>query len=150
VIGQLWALGVVAEIGIFLWLHRMSQRFALHDLLWLSLLLATLRWIVIGTLPQHVSALAFAQILHAASFGIYHAVAIQLIHRYFVGKNQGRGHALYSSLGFGAGGAAGALYAGYMWQGVGATATFLVAAALSATAMLISLRWLRSPAPTTI
>lgn len=144
-IGQLWALGVVAEIVVFLGLHRVSQRWRLRDLLWVSLALAALRWVLIGLFPNYVAVLMLAQGLHAASFGVYHAVAIQLVHRYFVGRNQGRGQALYSSLGFGAGGAIGSLYAGYLWQGAGATATFIVAGGLSLTAMLIALRWLRDP-----
>lgn len=82
--------------------------------------------------------------MHAASFGVFHAVAITLIHRFFTGRHQGRGQALYSSLGFGAGGAVGSLYAGYLWgaAGGGAGAAFVTAAALAATALLIARRTL--------
>jgi PPP family 3-phenylpropionic acid transporter len=79
-----------------------------------------------------------AQILHAASFGVYHAVAIQLIHNYFVGQHQGKGQALYSSVSFGAGGAIGSLYAGYTWESLGTTATFMIAAVVSLLAAFIA------------
>lgn len=143
VIGQLWALGVVAEIGIFLVLHRLSQRFTLRSLLWVSLALASVRWLMIGGWADSLLVLLLAQLLHAATFGVYHAVAIQLVHGFFHGPHLGRGHALYSSIGFGAGGALGSLYSGYLWTSVGATTTFMVAAALSAAAWLVAWRWLR-------
>jgi len=145
-IGQLWALGVVAEIVIFLYLHKLSRRFALQHLLGLSLALTTVRWLLIGLFPESLLLLLFAQCLHAASFGIYHAVAIQMVHGYFAGKHQGRGQALYSSLGFGAGGAIGSLFSGYLWASAGSTATFLVAAALSFGAWCVAWRYLKPTA----
>ena len=141
-IGQLWALGVVAEVGVFLLMHRWLPRFGARRLLLVSLALTTLRWLLIGGFVDSLPVLVFAQTLHAASFGIYHAVAITLIHKFFTGRHQGRGQALYSSLSFGAGGAAGSLYAGYLWEatGGGAAAAFAVAAAASAAAFLVARR----------
>lgn len=139
-IGQLWAFGVCAEIGIFLLMHRMLPRFGVRNLLLASLALATLRWLLIAVFVDSLSVMLFAQALHAASFGVYHAVAIGLIHHYFTGSHQGRGQALYSSVSFGAGGALGSLYAGYLWDGAGATYTFIIAALISALAFVIALR----------
>lgn len=139
-IGQLWALGVLAEIGVFLLMHRLLPRFGVRRLLLASLALTTLRWLLIALFVDALPVMLFAQVLHAASFGIYHAVAIGLIHRYFTGSHQGRGQALYSSLSFGAGGALGSLYAGYLWDSAGATPTFLIAALVSATAFIVALR----------
>lgn len=139
-IGQLWALGVIAEVGLFLVMHRLVPLFGLRGLLLASLALAVLRWLLIAFFVDSVPMLAAAQLLHAATFGVYHGVAIQLIHRYFRGRHQGRGQALYSSLSYGAGGALGALYSGLMWEGAGATATFVVAAAISGVALLVAWR----------
>jgi PPP family 3-phenylpropionic acid transporter len=143
-IGQLWALGVAAEIGVFLLMHRLLPRFGARPLLLASLALTTLRWLLIGWFVGSLPMLIFAQTLHAASFGIYHAVAITLIHKFFTGRHQGRGQALYSSLSFGAGGAVGSLYAGYLWEaaGGGATAAFAVAAVASAAAFFVARRTL--------
>lgn len=138
VIGQLWALGVIAEVGLFLVMHRLIGRFGLRMLLLVSAALTTVRWIIIGWFVDQPAVIVFAQTLHAASFAIYHAVAIQLIHTYFSGKNQGRGQALYSSLSFGAGGALGSLYAGYAWEGIGGSATFAAAGLFSALAFAIA------------
>ena len=140
-IGALWALGVVAEVMVFVVMHRLVERFGLRALFLSAFGLTALRWIVVAFLVESAVAMIVAQCLHAASFGLYHGVAIQLVHRHFVASHQGRGQALYSSVSFGAGGAAGALLAGYAWIGVGATATWLGAGALSALALLVMWRF---------
>lgn len=142
-IGQLWALGVIAEIGVFLIMHRLVPRLGLRRLLLGSLAIGALRWLLIGYFVDNAVILIGAQLLHAATFGVYHAAAIQLIHRHFRGRHQGRGQALYSSLSFGAGGAAGALYSGYLWDLGGGRMAFAAAAAVSALAWLLAWRRLR-------
>lgn len=143
-IGLLWALGVIAEVFIFLSMHKLESRFGLKNLLVVSMLLTSLRWILIAFFPSNIIILVFAQVLHAASFGLYHAVAIHLIHKYFAGKNHGRGQALYSSISFGAGGALGSLYAGYAWDAAGSFNTFVFAAVASLVAAFLA--WKRIPA----
>ena len=98
------------------------------------------RWLLIAGFPAYSGVIGVAQTLHAASFGLYHAVSIYLVHRLFTGVHQGRGQALYSSLSFGAGGAAGSLVSGYLWKGVGPEAMFLLAAAASFTALVVAYR----------
>ena len=142
-IGQLWALGVIAEIGVFVVMPRLVQRFGLRTLLLSSLTLAVLRWLLVGYCVDSLSILIVAQILHAATFGVYHGAAIQLIHRYFRGRLQGRGQALYSSLSFGAGGAVGALYSGYTWAVGGGGISFGAAALVSGAALLFAWRGLK-------
>lgn len=143
VIGQLWALGVIAEVGIFLVMHRLVPRFGLRGLLLSSLVLTVLRWLLIGLFVDTSAVVVAAQLLHAASFGVYHATAIQLIYGFFRGRQQGRGQALYSSMSFGAGGAVGSLYSGYMWVSAGPAWTYGVAAVLAALAWLVAWRWIR-------
>jgi len=142
-IGQLWALGVIAEIIIFLLMHRWLPRYGIRIVLIISLLLSTLRWLLIGFFPDSLSLLLFAQLLHAASFGSFHAAAITWVHHYFTGKNQARGQALYSSVGFGAGGVLGSLLSGYFWASPGPTMTFLMAATATSLAAFIAFRWLK-------
>ena len=145
-IGQLWALGVIAEVVIFLFMHHFLPHFGLRFVLILSLILSTLRWLLIGFFPDILPILLFAQLLHAASFGTFHAAAIAWVHQHFVGKNQARGQALYSSVGFGAGGVLGSLLSGYLWVSPGPTATFFMAAMTTLVASLIALRWLKPTA----
>jgi len=142
-IGQLWALGVVAEIGVFLLMHRWVPRFGLRNLLLASLGLTVLRWTLIGQFPELIAVMVFAQVLHAASFGVYHAVAIQLIHRYFTGRNQGRGQALYSSVSFGAGGAVGSFISGLGWETIGPANVYWLAALFALLAFFVTVVWIR-------
>ncbi len=137
-IAQLWALGVVAEIGAFLVMHRLLPRFGVRQLLLVALALTTLRWLLVAGWVESLTVMLFAQLLHAFSFGVFHAVAISLIHKHFVGRHQGKGQALYSSVSFGAGGAIGSLYSGYVWEGLGASWAYLFAAMASFLAFWIA------------
>ncbi|MCU7939492.1 MAG: MFS transporter [gamma proteobacterium symbiont of Bathyaustriella thionipta] len=137
-IGILWAVGVLSEVVAFAMMPWLVKRFGLRMLLLASLFSGSLRWLLIGFYIDNVYITAFAQTFHASTFGIYHAVAIAYIHRYFKGKNHGKGQALYSSVSFGLGGAIGSLYGGYLWESLGAGWTFSIAAMLSFIAFSIS------------
>ncbi len=130
--GQLWALGVIAEVGIFLVMYRLLPRFGAWKLLLASLFLTAVRWLVIAVFIENLAAVLGAQLLHAASFGVYHAAAIHLIHLHFEGTLRGRGQALYSSLSFGLGGALGSMASGQVWSRLGGEETYLMGAMLAA------------------
>jgi PPP family 3-phenylpropionic acid transporter len=137
-IGQLWALGVAAEILVFLIAPRLILHYGAWFLVTLALLLATLRWWLLAGFADHLGALLLIQVLHAASYGVYHAAAISLIYRYFPGRLQGRGQALYSSLTFGLGGAFGALLSGYLWDGLGSSSVYGLATVLAGAGVLVA------------
>jgi MFS transporter, PPP family, 3-phenylpropionic acid transporter len=141
VIGQFWALGVIAEVMVFLFMHRLLRGYGARNMLLASLALAVVRWILIGNFPQSLGIILCAQILHAATFGTFHAAAIHLVHHYFTGEHQGRGQALYSSLSFGAGGALGTLASGFLWESAGPSVAFDVSALLSLLALVIAWHW---------
>jgi PPP family 3-phenylpropionic acid transporter len=141
-IGQLWALGVLAEVGMFIVMHHLLDRHGARRVLIASLLLAALRWWLIGNLVDSLVVVLFAQLLHAATFGTFHAAAIHLVHHYFRGRLKGRGQALYSSLSFGAGGALGSLASGYAWQGAGPDLTFNAAALTALLGAVVAWRWI--------
>ncbi len=137
-IGLLWALGVVAEIIVFLFMHRLLPRFGARNLLIAALLITVIRWLLIASQPQSLTLLLFAQIMHAASFGMLHASAIQMVHFLFPGRLQGRGQALYSSLSFGLGGAMGSLLSGYVWTDFGPSWIYYMAATMAGLVYLIA------------
>jgi len=143
-IGVLWALGVLSEVFVFAIMPWLVKRFGLRNLLLASLFSGSLRWFLIAFFIDNTYMTVFAQLFHASTFGIYHAVAIAYIHHYFKGKNQGKGQALYSSVSFGIGGAMGSLYGGYLWDSLGSSWTFSIAAFLSLTAFLISWKFTKN------
>ncbi|MEC9412161.1 MAG: MFS transporter [Pseudomonadota bacterium] len=142
-IGQLWALGVISEVIIFLVMHRWLPKFGLRNVFMASLLLTSLRWLLIAVFPQNLPALIMAQFLHAASYGSFHASAIAWVHRHFIGNTQGRGQALYSSASFGIGGVIGSLFSGYLWDSPGAAWTFIIASVLSFLGFIVAYKWLK-------
>ena len=80
VIGWLWALGVFAEIGLFLLMHQIKKRIGLRTIMLASFSIAAVRWILIGQFPDEIFILIFAQVLHAVTFGAYHATSIEVVH----------------------------------------------------------------------
>ena len=136
-VGLLWAVGVICEIAVFIGMPRIMQRFSISQILGASFSLAVIRFLLIGWLVDSVAAILFAQVLHAATFGSYHAAAIAAIHHFFRGRNQAKGQALYTSLTFGAGGTFGALISGYTWDFLGASLTFSMASLFALLGLLL-------------
>jgi len=127
-IGWLWSIGVVCEIGIFLWMPRLLRRFSLRQVLLASFAFAVLRFLMIGWGVGWVALIVVAQIFHAATFGAYHSAAVEVVHRFFKGRHQAQGQALYNSFSFGVGGTLGGLYSGLTWEMMGPQVTFSIAA----------------------
>jgi len=128
-IGFLWMLGVLAEVGVFLYLPALFRRYALSTLLVASAACGVVRFLAIGWAAQWLLVLLMAQVLHAATFGSYHAAAVAAVQRTFPPHAQALGQTLFSSIGYGAGGALGALAAGWAWQAAGPGVAFSLAAA---------------------
>ncbi|MEO0443207.1 MAG: MFS transporter [Pseudomonadota bacterium] len=126
-IGLLWALGVFSEVILFLFMHRIMSRFNVSIILFWSLLLTGIRWLLIAFFVDSITIMLFAQTIHALSFGAAHAACIELIRRFFQGANAGQGQALYSAITFGAGGALGAVTSGFLWD-ISAQLLFVVSA----------------------
>ena len=139
-IGWLWAIGVIAEIAVFAWLPALYRNFSAFAMLLASLALAVVRFGLIAWLVESIAMLVIAQLLHAATFGVFHSAALASIHRLFRGANQARGQAAYSSLSFGLGGTLGGLGSGWVWQPWGPAATFTAASlcALAGFALLFA------------
>lgn len=142
-VGALWAFAVFCEIAVFLWGGRLFIRFSLRLLFLSSFVLAAVRWLLIGVLVRHPWWLLGAQVLHAATFGLYHATAVQITYRFFKGAYRNRGQALYGAAA-GAGGAWGSLYSGYLWHRYGPVVTFVSASVLDLVAWVLIFLGLRS------
>lgn len=133
-IGWLWSIGVLCEILVFLWMPRLVATFGLRKILLASFLLATLRFSLIGFGASWPMVVVLAQILHAASFGSYHAASVAVINQFFRGQHHAKGQAIYTSISFGLGGTVGGLWSGWLWEPAGPEITF----AISSIATLIA------------
>ena len=126
------ALGVLAEVGIFLLASRLIQAFGVWNLLFASLILTGVRWYALGALAESMWVILISQLVHALSFGLTHAVSVHFIHQFLPPSFHSRGQAIYISVAFGFGGALGNYMAGQQWdQGNNAFVTFTTAAAFS-------------------
>jgi len=136
IIGFLWSLGVLAEVVAFTQTHRLLHKFSEYNLIQWCLFLAAIRWFAIAWAVDIPSILCTVQLLHAFSFAVFHAAAMQFIFREFEPQQQGQGQALYSAL-WGLGVAIGSWLTGMVWLSWGANVIFSVAALCCVAAMLI-------------
>jgi len=143
-VGMLWSLGVVAEIFVFMAMPRLMKHFTLRNILLASFGLAVLRFLLIGWAADNALILLFAQILHGATFGAYHAGAMAVLIRWFEPAQQARVQGLYGSISFGAGGMVGGLISGQFWDTLGAGMTYTLASLFAAFGLLLVWRGLSS------
>jgi PPP family 3-phenylpropionic acid transporter len=136
-VGWLWALSVVAEVFVFLLMPNLMRRFSIPSIISFSLGCAVVRFLLIGWFPHSLVLMGAAQIMHAATFGAHHAAALAAIHHFFRGRTQARGQALYTSLGFGAGGALGGFSSGWLWEHAGPALTFTFGAGAALLALIV-------------
>lgn len=140
-IGLLWGLGVVAEVIVFIFMHRLLPRFGVRNIMLFSLLLTAVRWYLIAVGVESTPVLILVQCLHAVSFGSFHSVSIEFVRRHFTGTHQGAGQAICSACSFGLGGAMGAYGSGLIWDSA-PEMSFILAAIVSLFAMLIVWYWI--------
>lgn len=95
-IGLLWAVGVVAEIGLFTVAGRLSKRFDASAFLVAAGIAAVVRW---GLFPfaDTVPAMAALQLLHGLSFGAAHLGAVAILARVVPGRWSGTGQGLLAT-----------------------------------------------------
>jgi PPP family 3-phenylpropionic acid transporter len=148
-IGLLWALGVVAEIAVFQFQHRIFDRLSVGSCWILAYGAAVVRFLMIAFSAGVVPVLILAQLLHAVTFGIHHSASMSLIREWFPSQAQARGQALYTMASYGLGGSLGGIAAGWLWEAVSPEFSF-VAAALAGLAGMAAAVWAlrasRSPA----
>ncbi len=144
VIGLMWSLGVVVEIVFFFYQAPLFRRFGVRNMMIASLLIAVVRFLLIGFGAQSLLLLLIAQVMHAATFGVHHSASIATLQRWFFGPLQARGQALFTSISYGLGGTLGGLILSGFWDTFGAQAVYVVAAIFSlagAGAAVLSYRW---------
>ncbi len=130
-VGLLWTLGVVAEIGVFLLMPRIVTRTSMRAILLACFALAALRFALIGWAVGILGLLILAQVLHGATFGAHHVATMAALNRWFVPGQQARAQALYGSVAYGIGGLGGALLSGALWTNAGPAITFSASAFLA-------------------
>jgi PPP family 3-phenylpropionic acid transporter len=144
-VGALIGVSVASEIIVFLYQPKLFQHFSLRAVMLACFAVAVVRFLMIGWGAEFVVLLIIAQLMHAATFGAFHAASVAAIHDIFKGRHQARGQTLYTSVAYGAGGTLGGLVSGFLWERVGPYATYNVAAATALVGLLLVWWKLRLP-----
>jgi len=144
-IGWLWATGAIFEIGVFLLGFKLLSYFRLKHLLVFTFAIAALRWLIVAKFPENQWIIFFTQVGHAITYGLFHSVMVQIIHRMFQGRFQIRGQALYGSITYGLGGAVGSLMSGYILASRGGEALYWYAGVMMVVVSLFAVFFLQLP-----
>jgi MFS transporter, PPP family, 3-phenylpropionic acid transporter len=143
-IGALWALSVIVEIGWFYAQGRLIGRLPMEHWLVLCGAATVLRMALTGGLGNWLLALFMAQALHALTFATHHTACIALVTRHFPGRLRGRGQALFTVTGYGVGGVLGVVAGGAIAQEWGFEAMYAAAAVLALAATACAWRCLHA------
>jgi PPP family 3-phenylpropionic acid transporter len=147
-IGLLWALSVVVEIGWFFTQSRWLPRMSLPAWLVLCSAAMVLRMGLTASSAQVLVLLLLAQALHALTFATHHTVCIALLSQHFSGGLRGRGQALYTVIGYGFPGVIGGLAGGMLSTHYGLASVYWASMVISALAVACALgAWRHHHAP---
>lgn len=142
-IGLLWAVSVLVEIAWFYAQGRLLGRWPMERWLLVCAAATVLRMALTAGLAGWLVALFLAQVLHALSFAAHHTACIALVTRHFPGRMRGRGQALFTVIGYGAGGVLGVLAGGLVVDRWGFQALYAAATGLGLVAVLCARRVVR-------
>ena len=147
-IGLLWALSVVVEIGWFFTQSRWLPHMSLPAWLVLCSAAMVLRMGLTASSAQVLVLLLLAQALHALTFATHHTVCIALLSQHFSGRLRGRGQALYTVIGYGFPGVIGGLAGGMLSTHYGLASVYWASMVISALAVACALgAWRHHHAP---
>ncbi len=145
VVGMLWALGVIAEILLFLVGRRLTARFAPSTLIGIGALSGLARWGIIGA-TTWLPALALAQLLHAGTFGAVHLGAMAFLAQRIPSGLSARAQTIYAAVVGGLAMGTAIPLSGPLYRALGGGA-FHYAAILSAVAVLLAVALRFTPDP---
>jgi PPP family 3-phenylpropionic acid transporter len=147
-IGVLWAVSVIVEIGWFFTQARWLPMLSLTGWLVLCSAAMVLRMGITASSASVLVALLFAQALHAFTFATHHTVCIALLSHHFPGQLRGRGQALYTVIAYGLPGVLGGLVGGVLSSKFGLPSVFwsCIATSLVATGCALKVWRLQHPA----
>ena len=108
----LWTFGVVCEI-IMLYYQAPILKNNLLNIIKFSIIITSLRWLLLYLYPDNLYISYFTQSIHAFSFGLYHSAVIIYLYTLYTNKKLAQQFML--GVAYGLGGFIGALIAGYSY-----------------------------------
>jgi len=111
-ISYLWSFGVICEILMFYFQAPLLKKNLLF-MIKLSIVITSLRWLMLYLYPNSINIAYISQSLHAFSFGLYHSTVI--IYLYSIYSNKKLAQQFMLGIAYGLGGFTGALISGYLY-----------------------------------
>ena len=127
VIGLLWAVGVIAEILLFMFSGRAVAALGTVNLIILAALAGILRWTITAFSPP-LWVLFPVQVLHALTFGAAHLGAVHFISQAIPEKTSATAQGLYAACSAGIAMGAAILASGALYEALGGYAYLAMAA----------------------
>jgi len=141
VAGSAWAIGVVFEVGLMVFVDRLVARFSAPRLLVLALFGAAARWALIASVSS-LPALLALQPLHAISFALWWLASLAFVKGRAPARALATAQGLFSAA-VGAGAVLGMLAWGVVYRRAGGVAVFGAASAIALLAALVASAWSR-------
>jgi len=112
-IGWLWAIGVTAEILVFIIGHKFLKKLKPIKWIKISILLTSLRWFMVYMFAGNLFLTALSQIIHAFSFAIFHTSALLYLSQKY--ENKTLAQQFYAGIGYGLAAFLGSIVSGWLY-----------------------------------
>jgi PPP family 3-phenylpropionic acid transporter len=109
----LWSFGVIVEVLMFYFQGPLLRKNLLH-VIQFTAIATSFRWFLIYLYPEDLTALFFAQSLHALSFALFHTAAISYLFTLY--NNRKLTQQFFFGIAYGLGGFIGAFISGYIYE----------------------------------
>jgi len=114
IVSYLWIFGVACEIVMLIFQGGLLKRFNLLSLILIATLSGVFRWLIVALYPTDLPLIMLAQATHALSFALYYTASIAYVYTLYSQKQLAQ--QFYLGIGFGLGGALGAIVSGVLYS----------------------------------
>ena len=112
-IGWLFAIGVVAEITIFIYQHKFIKKFSPIFWIKISIFLTFIRWLILHLFSGNLILIALSQLIHALSFALFHTASLLYITAKY--ENKTLAQQFFAGIGYGIAAFLGSIISGYLY-----------------------------------
>lgn len=112
--GWIWIIGSLAEIFIFMFQYKFISTFPPMSWVKLSVLITSLRWLLLYIFPGNLEVVILVQVLQAISFAIFHTANLIFINLIY--KNKTLAQQFYAGIAYGLAEFAGSVIAGALFN----------------------------------
>ena len=112
-IGWLWAIGVIAEILIFVYQHNFINKLSPVRWIKIAVFLTALRWFMLYLFAGNLVMIALSQLIHAFSFALFHTASLFYISNHY--KNKTLAQQFYAGIAYGMAAFLGSIISGLLY-----------------------------------